>query len=303
MINSLNEQEITYESMLKIITDISKDNPKFMLTTIGKSLMGRDIPAIKVGEGIHKVLYVGTHHSCERITTSLLLKFMYELNIFFKNESKEYSIDSKYILRSRCLYFVPMLNPDGVELAVNGLTPDNVIASRLEQICPDKDFSKWQANGRGVDLNHNYDAGFSEYREYAESIGISSPGKTKYPGVEPLSEPETKSLVSFIRALEPFDAVYSFHTQGEEIYASYNGKYPMGGMEIGKALERLCGYKLTEPGEKSASFSGLKDWYIKEFNSPAFTIECGRGTNPLPPNDLNDIYLKLRKMLFTTLIL
>ena len=27
------------------------------------------------------------------------------------------------------------------------------------------DFSHWQANARGVDLNHNYDSGFYEYKK------------------------------------------------------------------------------------------------------------------------------------------
>ena len=300
---NLSQTEITYTKMLTYITSLSSQYPIFKLSTIGRSVLGNEIPAVKVGEGEHKILYVATHHSLERITSSLLLKFMSELAVFFDEKTKEYNIDSGYIYRSRTLYFVPMLNPDGVELAVNGLQRDNVIYDRLIQLNPGADFSHWQANARGIDLNHNYNCDFDLYREYANSEGINMPCKSKYPGNAPESEPEISSLTAFINALQPIDYIYSFHTQGEEIYGSYRGKYPDNAKEVGKVLSRLSGYELKTPNEKSACYSGLLEWYISTYNLPAYTIECGRGENPLPPKDLTDIYFTLRKMLFTTLIL
>ena len=55
--------------------------------------------------------------------------------------------------------------------------------------------------------------------------------------------------------------------------------------------------------EGTASHGGLKDWYIKNFRRPGFTIEIGKGENPLPLEDLDGIYEKLKKMLAETLAL
>ncbi|SIF32539.1 Gamma-D-glutamyl-L-diamino acid endopeptidase 1 [Mycobacteroides abscessus subsp. abscessus] len=38
------------------------------------------------------------------------------------------------------------------------------------------------------------------------------------------------------------------------------------------------------------SFAGYKDWFIKEFQRPGFTIELGKGINPLPLSQFDEIY-------------
>ena len=172
---------------------------------------------------------------------------------------------------------IPMLNPDGVELGT-------------------------QANANGVDLNHNYDAGFEEYKKIEKELGITGPAPTRYSGEHPESEPETQAICSFIRTLEPIKYLFTFHTQGEEIYSGYNGYEPKNSRRTAEALCRYSGYTHTLP-EKAASYGGLKDWYVKEFDLPAYTIECGKGENPLPLTDLGNIYITLRKMLFHTLTL
>ena len=59
---------------------------------------------------------------------------------------------------------VPMLNPDGVSLSLHGLTQDIPAELRRNLIRANggsEEFrGRWQANARGVDLNHNYDAAF-----------------------------------------------------------------------------------------------------------------------------------------------
>ena len=82
-----------------------------------------------------------------------------------------------------------------------------------------KDLSRWQANARGVDLNHNYDAGFYEYKKLEEEKGIVA-GATRYSGEHPFSEPETAYLSSFIRFTESLSMIMTFHSSSEEIYYS-----------------------------------------------------------------------------------
>ena len=39
-----------------------------------------------------------------------------------------------------------------------------------------------------------------------------------------------------------------------------------------------------------SSFAGYKDWFIKVFRRPGFTIEAGSGENPLPIGQFEEIY-------------
>ena len=66
---------------------------------------------------------------------------------------------------------------------------------------------------------------------------------------------------------------------------------------MAKALSRLCGYALAKP-EGLAAYGGLTDWCIRSLGLPSFTVECGKGENPLPAEQYFCIYASLRQMLF-----
>ncbi|MBR5514862.1 MAG: M14 family metallocarboxypeptidase [Clostridia bacterium] len=289
--------------VINTLNRIATDNPILFMTTLGSSVLGKPIPAVRIGTGKTNLLYVGCHHGAEHITSGILLKFLEELCCCIKTGTKIYGIDPEYIFRTRCIYMVPMLNPDGVELYIHGANEEMPLYQRLIKMNNGTDFSKWQANIRGVDLNHNYDAGFYEYKELEKEMGISTPCSQRFSGEYPESEPETAALCNFIRVISPFKYLFSFHSQGEEIYSGYNGFEPKGSVRAAKMLALYSGYTHTLPKEKAASYGGLKDWYVNTFKLPAYTIECGRGENPLPPSDLIPIYVSIRKMLFKSLIL
>ena len=44
----------------------------------------------------------------------------------------------------------------------------------------------------------------------------------------------------------------------------------------------------TTPYE--SGYAGYKDWFILEFERPGYTIEVGRGVNPLPLSQFDKIY-------------
>lgn len=286
---------LTYSVLCGKIDDLLLKYPFLNVSTIGKSLVGRDIPVISFGRGKKSVIYVGTHHSLEWITSYVLLNFINEACELINKDGDICGYGFNNLLTHRTFHIVPMLNPDGVELHINGKDDLNPMTERLYAMS-EGDYSSWQANGRGVDLNHNYPAGFEEYRGIEKELGISSGCNTKYSGAYALSEPECSCLCSFIRASDP-SLLIALHSQGEEIYYSYNGMIPRGSYNIARMMSRLSGYALSEP-EGSACYGGLKDWFIEEFSRPAFTIECGKGKNPLPLTDLDMIYNNVRKILF-----
>ncbi|GHV13719.1 hypothetical protein FACS1894219_08910 [Clostridia bacterium] len=263
-------------------------------TSIGKSYIGKDLDVLTIGTGEKKVIYIGSHHGMEWITTLLLMKFTEELCKSASYHEKSGGVDIDYLLEMRTIIIVPMLNPDGVELSLGGVGRNNPVASRLFAMNGGSDdFTRWQANARGVDLNHNYNANSAKLREIEIATGITEPGPTRFGGDHPESEPETSALTSYIRKTDGIMSLTALHTQGEEIYWRYGDYDPPKARSLAAMLARETGYSLGDPLEQIASYGGCKDWFIEEFNRPGFTIECGKGENPLPLADMGEIYMKI----------
>ncbi len=285
-----------YSALMECAWLLSQSYEFFQFSYLTESVMGRGIPMFRMGEGSKEFYYIGAHHGAEGITGALLLRFIGEFAELASRHATLMGVNLDYILRSRSLYFIPVLNVDGVDIAVNGVSKDNLIYTRLVGMNGSEDFTGWQANARGVDLNHNYDSGFSAYKEIEKSLGITGGANTRYSGERPESEPETGALCNYLRFNHP-TAVLSLHTQGREIYYTSGGKGLPSSHAVARRLASFCGYKLAEPSG-SAAYGGLTDFCIEKLQVPAFTFECGRGKNPLPASALPELYAEMRKVLF-----
>ena len=117
---------------------------------------------------------------------------------------------------------MPMVNPDGVDLVLNGLDRSNPYYNDLiKWNNGSTDFSKnWSANIRGVDLNHNYDAMWQKSKDAEKSYGVYGPGPSRYSGTAPESESESKAVADFTRK-NNFRLVIAYHSQGEVIYWNF----------------------------------------------------------------------------------
>lgn len=263
------------------------------LLKIGCSVQGRPLLAARLGGSQAPALLVGGVHGMEWITTLLLMGFLEELA---DAGERLHGFDLREILACRGLLVLPCLNPDGVEIATGFATPCINNSSFSE-----KDYKRWQANGRGVDLNHNFDAGWAIAHQMEQEAGITQPGPTRYGGPAPFSEPESRALAALCLREQPRTA-YAFHSQGEEIYWQYGRCTPPGAAAIARMLSASSGYALEIPAAL-ASHAGFKDWFIERLGRPGFTFEVGRGKNPLPIGDLPAIRQRLREALMLTLIL
>jgi g-D-glutamyl-meso-diaminopimelate peptidase len=288
-----------HQQLMDTLNHLTMRYPSLGIGYLGESILGRGIPLITLGHGKKAVLYVGAHHGMEWITSILLTRFLKE---FWELEYRGGSIYG-YSIEELCnrytLYILPMLNPDGVEYQIHGVQSNNPLFDRVMQMNgQSNDFSSWQANARGVDLNHNYDAGFAEYKRLEVENGIKGGSPTRYSGEAPESEPEVGYLCNFIRFHEEICGILTLHTQGEEIFYQSGGKCPQKSTAVAKKLAQITGYRLSV-SEGLASFGGLTDWCVQKLDLPSFTVECGRGKNPLPISDHFPIYTRLRKIFFT----
>ena len=281
---------------------LSRRYPFVGCSRIGSSFFGEALFLLRIGEGRLPILYIGAHHGMENLTAALLFRFAEELCKKIEGGETVCGVSTAYLLRHRSLYLLPLLNPDGAMIAGGGMKNGHPLYERLWKLNKNSDnFSRWQANGRGVDLNHNYNAGFAEYAALAAGEGLFGGAPTRYPGEYPESEPETAALCALVRELRPALSL-SLHTQGEEIYASSCGQTDARSSVVAELAARLTGYRFTKP-EGGAAYGGYTDWVIGELGLPSLTLECGKGTNPLPGELLPAVYARLRTLLFRAPIL
>lgn len=290
-------REYDYCAMREDLKGLSERYPFLRLDSIGSSVLGRSLPVLAWGEGDYRVLLCGAHHGKEWITSLLLMRFAEILCSGLASEEGEGMFSD--LAKTATYFIIPMINPDGVGLSIHGISRDFPDALRARLICANggsEDFiAKWQANARGVDLNHNYDAAFERGRAFAMRLGICGPGPTRWSGAKPESEPESRALVRFTKEFLP-DVCVAYHSQGEVIYADFEGKATKRARRIAREMSRISGYELDET-EGVESCSGYKDWVINELYLPAYTVEVGHGENPLPLAQFEEIMEKNLKML------
>lgn len=179
------------------------------------------------------------------------------------------------------LSVVPMVNPDGVDLVLNG-PPLDWKEKVIEMNEGSDDFIHWKANIRGIDLNRQFPANWDLCKK--NSL-VNGPGSRDFPGDSPLTEPEAITMAELAQK-HSFDRLIAFHTQGEEFYWGYDGHEPDESHVIAEEFERISGYKAVRYVD---SHAGYKDWFIQEFKRPGFTLELGRGINPLPLSQFSKI--------------
>ncbi|MCT4598205.1 MAG: M14 family metallopeptidase [Vallitalea sp.] len=278
----------TYDIMKNNIYALSKRYPFMKYESIGKSIDGRELYKIIVGKGSNNVIYNGSHHGNEWITSLLLMKW---IEVFLEVYSRKGSIrgyNLEDIFNYATISIVPMVNPDGVELVINGIKNIKTNTDKLIKWNNGNEFSNWKANINGVDLNRNYNAGWKKYKQLEKEWGINGPGPYLYSGSAPESESESRSMANLTRNIVT-RLVLAYHSQGEEIFWQYGNLQPDISIKIGKEFAEVSGYNLASESLQQ-SLAGYKDWFIQDYKKPGYTIEVGKGINPLPIEQFNKIY-------------
>lgn len=266
--------------------------------SIGRSVLGRPLWSLTLGQGGSRVLYNAEHHANEWITTVLLLRFVEELAAAFAAGTELGGLSAAALLSDTTLALIPAVNPDGMDL-VTGELRGGEAWDRARQIAsayPRFPFpSGWKANLEGVDLNLQYPAGWEQARANKFAQGIVSHAPADFVGGAPLEAPEARALYDFTLRFDPA-LIQAWHTQGEVIYWRYLDYEPPGSRQIADTFASLSGYSVEETPFASG-FAGYKDWFIQDYMRPGYTLEAGRGVNPLPITDFEAIYRDARGIL------
>lgn len=284
VVSSIINRNINYDyaQLSRDIRTLKSQFPFIRIRSIGKSVLNKNLYEIRLGKGTKKVHFDASFHANEWITTPILMAYLNHFLISLTNSQPIRGLVTMPLYQSVDLSIVPMVNPDGVDLVLNGPP-----ASRREEVLRinkgSTDFSGWKANIRGVDLNNQFPANWEIEKERKEP---KAPAPRDYPGDAPLTEPETQAMASLARDND-FHHLLAFHTQGEEFYWGYEGLEPPKSRELAMKFQRVSPYQAVQYID---SHAGYKDWFIQEFRKPGFTIELGSGVNPLPISQFNEIY-------------
>ncbi|MET9124678.1 M14 family zinc carboxypeptidase [Streptomyces sp. NPDC004528] len=178
------------------------------VVSIGKTLKGQDILALKLTKGAKKtkdgskpsVLYVSNQHAREWITPEMTRRLMH---YYLDNYSKDKRV--KKIVDSTELWFVLSANPDGYDYTFQG-EDERQWRKNLRDVNGDGVIS----TGDGVDLNRNFGYKWG----YDDEGSSPNPTSETYRGASPNSEPETRALDAFEKRVG-FTYGINYHSAAE----------------------------------------------------------------------------------------
>ena len=124
----------SYEVLQNNIATLKAVYPFLQTEIIGKSVLGKDIVAIKLGTGQKEVFYSAAFHANEWITAPLLMKFIEDFCISYINGSNIYGYNAENIFNNVSIYIVPMVNPDGVDLVTGAIQENSIVYNNAKQI-------------------------------------------------------------------------------------------------------------------------------------------------------------------------
>lgn len=244
---------------------------------IGKSVEGRDIVALKLGINNKikpSVLLTGGIHAREDFSVMLVMKMIdyycshYNENIIFDN------FDVRKIIDQVDMYFIPVANPDGLNIVHSGLE-SSVNYEKLKHMkIWGEDYTYWKANANGVDLNKNFDDGNWDVRTCVP--GTDVPCSDRFKGFTPSSEPETQALINFSNK-NNFSLMVSYHCSGNCTFWADSGTHEMfNGLDekVMNDLAKRYIYRKTKISKDPSVYGcGFENWFRAKIKRPAFCIE------------------------------
>jgi g-D-glutamyl-meso-diaminopimelate peptidase len=271
------DEVYTYERLTEDLFELSLRYPSLVTyKSLTMTPHGREVWAVKVGKGNTSILINGAHHAREWMTSTLLMNMIETYAEAYKRNQTVEGFDPA-ILNEVSIWFVPMVNPDGVTLQQYGLDafPSYLHPFLIKTNEGSLNFKRWKANLSGIDLNRQYPANWENLK------GVKNkPSYQFYKGTKPFEAVEVKAIVEFTRDIKPEIAV-SYHSTGNVLFWGYHQwglthttAFTRDYYEIAEKVSTLTRYKLKEPASYQQG-GGYTDWFIQEFEKPALTVEIG----------------------------
>lgn len=246
----------TYEELMAEIEELCRKYPQYLtMEETGISHDERSIPGIRMGNAEQCLICSAGVHGRESVNPVLLLRMIGDYCKIWNQEP---------LFRRYSLYFMPLLNPDGYEVALRGFEALRSPILRHAMRMRNEPWETWKCNGRGVDINRNFPC--SSYL----------PGNGSW---VPASENETKALMDVFQKYPESIGYIDFHSRGRIIYYYRNAMtedYNRVSSRFAKTMQKLSKYDL---GSKREEFAARTDggnsvnYYSERYKRPALTVE------------------------------
>lgn len=294
------DTKYSYEDMKRDLKELAERYPEQTgLESLGKTADKRDIYCLRLGnpQAKKQIILQGCMHAREWLNCQVLMK---TLERYLKSYHTGTYKGKTYarIFDQVAVYAVPMVNPDGVTISQYGISriKDKSLRARLKKMSRRGSWSRWKANGRGVDLNRNFPASWGRRKDR------KAPASEGYQGKKAGSERETKAVMGLIKRLPNLKACISYHSRGEIIYwgAKGTGSKRTAAYRLAKTVKSMCGYSLVDESKAYGAGGDLERYLIAKIRIPYVCIETGREETPLKHKDFKSIYRKHKTVLERT---
>nr|WP_229905257.1 M14 family metallopeptidase [Lentzea cavernae] len=274
-----------YAEMTAELQQTVRDHPALAsLRSIGKSYQNRDIWALKVSDNVAtdesepEVIFTCNQHAREHLTVEQCLQIIKRYTDNYANSAIKNLVDTREV------WFVPMVNPDGVEY-------DIATGS----------FRGWRKNrqGNGTDLNRNW--GF-KWGCCGGSSGSST--SDTYRGTAAFSAPETTVIKNFVDSrviggVQQIKTNIDFHSFSELVlwpfgYTTANTAPGLDATEerafrtLGQQMAATNGYTPEQASDLYITDGSIDDWMWGQHKIWSYTFEMypsSGGLNGFYPRD------------------
>lgn len=276
-----------YDAIVDLLYETESEHPDIAeVHDIGDSwektqgFADRDILALKISDNVEvdedepEALIMALHHAREWPTSEIAAQLI-------ENLTDRYGLDSRvsWLVDNREIWIVPVVNPDGLEYAMN--VDEN-----------------WRKNRRdngdgtfGVDLNRNYN-GSQNGDPLGEWGGVGTshdPSSIVYCGEHPFSEPETQAIRD-LALNHSFSVAIDFHTFSDLVAWpwGYTSDLPPDNedlVRIGTSMAALNGYTADQSVGLYPTTGDSLDWLYGGVDIYAFLFEVGGQSDGYHPDD------------------
>lgn len=292
MESKIHPVEHSYFEIKRLISTLIARYPFINLSTIGRSVAGRDIPALTIGSGTEYTLFVGGDDPLCRISTLILCMFAEELCDKILSGEELCRLNIRKAMFGRGVILVPLLNPDGAEIALRGEMGCGYMAGKISRLC-DGDFSNWHANLRGVEIVRNFPFSFNTRKEEERKNRITGPKSQGFSGYKPESEPETVALTELCRT-RGIRQMICLSAFGQTVSYSGSPTVPEHSVKMAEVMAAVSSFSIQPPIAKPGI--EINDWFTGEFVKPGLCVRVG--TESIPPvSELHYWYGRVRELL------
>lgn len=290
IIVSTDHQKYSYAEMMGDLEQLAARYPHCLAyETRGTTDQGRTLPIAYLGNrnAAKKVMVTASIHAREYMTTQLVMAM---IEHYAQNYESGSFAGCGYadLFGSVCFVIMPMVNPDGVEIAQRGVDGAVTQEARkwvLAQMRKGMRTNQIKSNSRGVDLNRNFANGFGR-----DPHRVGYKAFDHYNGSYAYSESETRLMKELADSID-FDCFLNYHTHGNLMYYGckdqklweVNNK----ALKIARIIQNLTSY--MPRAEAYPAYGSWADEVELVYLRPSVTIEIG-SRNPVPISEFRTAF-------------